>query len=166
MPRFNDLSGIKFHRLTAIERSKRPSKSRNVVWKCKCECGNISHVVGSKLKNGTTKSCGCLKRSRFYVHGMHKTKIYYRWRNMIQRCYNPKFKQYKDYGGRGINVCSEWRYGNGEKTGFECFYRDMGDFPEGKTLDRIDNDKGYYQQNCKWSTPREQQLNRRNCKKK
>jgi len=87
------------------------------------------------------------------THGLHNTSIYRRWQSIVQRCYNPANNRYKRYGGRGITVCDRWRYS------FENFYADMGHPPEGKTLDRIDNSKGYEPSNCKWSTPQEQSNN-------
>ena len=90
-----------------------------------------------------------------FRHGKKRSSIYTIWRSMIDRCENPNVKAYPNYGGRGIKVCDDWH-------DFKTFYREMGDRPEGMTLDRIDNDKGYYKWNCKWSTRREQIINRRN----
>lgn len=86
-------------------------------------------------------------------HGKSNTSIYHRWEVMIARCYNPRFAQYKDYGGRGIQVCDRWR-------DFVNFYEDMGDPPEGHQLDRIDNDGDYGPENCRWVTPRQNMRNR------
>lgn len=90
-------------------------------------------------------------------HGMRKTKIYGVWTAMISRCRNKNNKAYKNYGGRGISVCDEWLL-------FENFYRDMGESPENKTLDRIDNNKNYSKENCKWSTISEQAKNKRSAR--
>lgn len=95
------------------------------------------------------------------THGMSRrakglqTLSYKRWIGMKDRCYNPNNAMYPHYGGRGLTVCPEW------VNSFDCFHADMGDAPEGKSLDRIDNDKGYSKDNCKWSTPSEQTKNRR-----
>lgn len=86
--------------------------------------------------------------------GLSHTRAYVSWHNMIYRCTNPKDKKWKYYGGRGIRVCSRWKQ-------FDLFYKDMGDRPEGTTLDRIEGDKGYYKENCRWADRKTQQENRR-----
>lgn len=106
-----------------------------------------------------TQSCGCLisdiTASRNYIHGHPKDATYWSWAHMIQRCENTKNKSYKDYGGRGITVCDRW------KT-FKNFLADMGDKPTGLLLDRIDNSRGYFKANCRWTTRHVQNNNRRN----
>ncbi len=129
------------------------------MWLCKCNCGQTTIVRGNSLGNGNTKSCGCLSREktrkRLEKHGCSKTKIYDIWKAMIQRCVNPKAQAYKNYGGRGISVCKRWRK-------FENFLEDMGKQLPGQQIDRIDNNKSYCKSNCRWSTRKQQQRNKRN----
>lgn len=106
------------------------------------------------VHNGLTEYGRCLQKG-CAKHGMCGTREYSTWNSMITRCTNPNNKDYPNYGGRGITVCQEWL------DSFEVFYRDMGDIPEGMSLDRVDNNKGYYKDNCKWSTNSEQKHNRR-----
>lgn len=126
--------------------------------RCICDCGNNGVTKVASLVNGHTKSCGCLQpltvSKLFTKHGKNKEKIYRVWSNMITRCTNKKHISYKNYGGRGITVCSEW-------LDFNTFYKDMGDPPAGLTIDRIKNDQGYSKENCKWSTRSEQIMNSR-----
>lgn len=92
------------------------------------------------------------------IHGMSQKRIYRRWTSMMSRCYNKNSPNYKNYGERGIGVCARW-------NNFENFYEDMGDIPfEKAQIDRIDNEKGYSPENCKWSTPSENSRNRRSTK--
>lgn len=126
---------------------------------CACECRVKRHVRRTYLESGRSKSCGCLARSmtseRGRTHGMSRSSIYLLWRGMIDRCENSSHQAYVNYGARGIGVCKEWR------DSFDCFYRDMGDKPNGMTLDRKDNDKGYSKENCRWATHIEQMRNTR-----
>jgi len=98
------------------------------------------------------------------THGMDGTKIYHLYYGIIKRCYNKNAANYHMYGGRGIGVCDEWRFGCDDKTGFECFYRDMGERPDGMSLDRIDNLSDYSPSNCCWATFKKQANNRRDNK--
>jgi hypothetical protein len=111
------------------------------------------------LKRGWTQSCGCLQKDRAKdnaKHGKTGSPEYHAWSAMIQRCTNPKTKQYKDYGGRGIRVCQKW------KCSFESFYADMGPRPsKAHSIDRKDNDGNYEPGNCRWATEREQKMNTR-----
>jgi len=158
----NQLIGNKFNRLFVNERVQN-NKHGKAMFRCTCECGNIVDVESSRVKNGHTKSCGCLQkeRARYAVmahsttHGMSGTPTFTSWTSMRNRCYRVKDKEYANYGGRGIVVCDEWR------NSFQKFYEDLGERPEGSSLDRIDTDGGYTPQNCKWSTPKEQAQNRR-----
>jgi hypothetical protein len=134
-----------------------------------CQCGNKFITLQNSVRRGLTTSCGCVSKRKSserarkmsqqnVKHGMCHTREYQTWDTMIQRCTNPNATKYYNYGGRGITICDEWR-------SFENFYKDMGPRPELKTLDRIDNEKGYYKENCRWATASEQCLNRRKRKK-
>jgi hypothetical protein len=129
------------------------------VWVCKCDCGSTTRVSpASKLSRGNTKSCGCLRTKRACERGTHhmsKTAEYNTWVAIKKRCYSQTDTGYDNYGGRGITVCSEWR------DDFDAFYRDMGPRPEGTSIDRIDNDKGYSKENCRWATREMQNTNKR-----
>jgi len=127
-------------------------------WNVVCSCGSKFIVIGRALTSGNTKSCGCLRKEitseRFAKHLLCKTATYTSWANLIQRCTNINSSHYKDYGGRGITICEKW-------LTFTGFYEDMGDRPEGMSLDRKDNDGNYNKENCKWSTQKEQCNNKR-----
>lgn len=113
-------------------------------WLCKCECGNRTTVLASSLKTGNTISCGCVLKSKITSHGKSHTKLYQVWLSMKTRCDNPRSNRYAYYGGKGITYDIKW------KT-FENFYSDMSDtYKENLTLDRIDNNRGYYKENCEW----------------
>lgn len=123
---------------------------------CRCDCGGTSHTQRGALKSGKAQSCGCIKadflRAKYRTHGMSRTPLYSRWKNMLSRCTNPDDPAYENYGGRGIVV--EW------KT-FEDFFADMGDPPEGAWLERKNNDGPYSQENCIWSKPADNLINKR-----
>ena len=159
-----DLTGMKFGKLTVIE--KAGYKNRNSQWLCECECGNTTVVGKGRLTSGTTKSCGCLKHRPAVnrTHGKSKTRLYYVWRNMMNRCYNDKVSDYYNYGGRGIKMCDEWL----GKDGFQNFHdwaMANGYDPEAKrgvtTLDRIDSDGNYEPSNCRWVDGKAQANNKR-----
>lgn len=147
--RLVDRTGMKFGRLTALEHVGAG------VWLCECECGKRTRVLGGNLGRGNSKSCGCLFKERITKHGLCGKRIHIIWKYMMSRCYDPAALGYENYGGRGIKVCERWHK-------VENFHADMGDPPEGLTLDRIKNDKGYEKSNCKWSNWSEQHRNRRN----
>jgi hypothetical protein len=149
------LKGRKYGRLAVVERVA--NKGDKVAWKCKCDCGNETIVTTTALQSGNTKSCGCLLHERITKHGMYKTKLYKTWNNMISRCYCNSFRNFKNYGGRGITVCKEW------KEDFQTF-ADLAlshGYSDELTLDRIDVNGNYEPSNCRWITNKEQQHNKR-----
>lgn len=157
-----NLEGKRFSRLVVQRQDgvKRfPCGSSVTTWLCACDCGNHVTVLGPALKSGNTKSCGCLRGQSNITHGQarHETrpKEYRIWQAMLNRCRNSSVPSYERYGGRGINVCSRW-------AKFENFIADMGDCPEGCSIDRIDNDGDYCPDNCTWSTRTEQARNKYN----
>ena len=166
MSKFIDLTGQKFERLTVLEYAGK-NKNRNYYWKCQCECGNIIVVQYGNIKKGTTKSCGCLQKEKarelLTTHGMGHTRFYKTWANMKTRCLNKKTKDYKHYGDRGIIVCEEWLdFNNFKEDMYKSYLKHVEEFGEKQTtIDRIDNNDGYYKNNCKWATRKEQIANQR-----
>lgn len=136
-------------------------KNHRRLYKCQCDCGELTHVRGWSLRSGATVSCGCKQRTgTARTHGMRYSNEYRSWRHMKDRCLNPKDEHYKDYGGRGITICQEWI------DSFEAFFRDMGLRPSIEyTLDRIDVNGNYEPDNCRWATRQEQVTNKRNSRK-
>ena len=167
MPKHIDLSGKKLGRLTIGEKKR---IGRLFYWEAICDCGNKKLVVAGNLTRSSepTRSCGCIQieklksrsgvKSPSYKHGHaignKRSRTLRIWSGMIDRCYNKKNKAYKYYGERGITVCDRWHK-------FDNFLQDMGESPQNLSIERIDNEKGYSIENCKWVTHLEQVSNRR-----
>lgn len=154
-----DLVGQKFWCLT-VKEFVGISEKGTTLWKCQCDCGKESTVVGAFLKNGHSKSCGCLaiKNGKLAntTHGMAKTPLHKIWLGIKNRCYNKNTISYKDYGGRGIKICERW-------LEFKYFHWDMhSEYKIGLTIERKDVNKDYCKENCIWIPRSEQSRNRTN----
>ena len=155
--------GKRFGRLVVLEQYYNPEKKRGYCLTT-CDCGKEKRASRSDLVTGHVKSCGCynseLSTKRKTTHGLHDTREYGIWSKMKNRCSNVKDKNYHNYGGRGIKVCARWQ------NSFENFYADMGPSEKHLSIDRIDNDKGYSKDNCRWATMIQQANNRRPAKQR
>lgn len=153
---FKDMTGQKIGRLTFIKEVKKDGKGG--YWECLCECGNTTITTGTLIRVGHTTSCGCYKWEQIMAavtsHGQSSNPTYFLWNTMHARCYYEKSNSYPNYGGRGIGVCERWHH-------FPNFYEDMGDRPEGLSLERVDVNKDYSPENCIWDTPSNQAYNQR-----
>jgi len=149
-----DITGKKYNYLTAIKTVGK-NKENRFLWECLCDCGNSIVTTKNQLDYGNRKSCGCKNNADKIKHGMRNHDLYSTWSNMIRRCTVKSDRSFPDYGGRGITVCSEW-------MDINSFIRDMGERPsKNHSIDRIDNEKGYSKDNCRWATLIQQARNKR-----
>jgi len=167
-----DVAGVRFGRLVALRRVEN-GPSGDTRWACLCDCDTTREVIVpvSGMVAGRAKSCGCIRRETSRAsrlsHGKSDSRAYHSWSGAKGRCYNRLAAKWKDYGGRGITMCRRWRDNSA------AFLADMGDPPEGRSLDRIDVN-GHYScgkcddcaarglaANCRWATPKEQARNTR-----
>ncbi len=156
--------GEKYGRLTVKSRAEN-DKHGKTRWLCECSCGKQTVVTGTALRTGNTSSCGCLweerDKTKMKIHGeggKKRTTEYIIWNGMMTRCYSKGSKDFPNYGGRGITVCERWH-------NFVNFKSDMGERPKGLSIDRINNNKGYSPDNCRWATASEQAKNTRERKR-
>lgn len=148
-----NLENQRFGRLRVIGEDGRDKG--HVLWLCECDCGQLAHASSNALVKGSKRSCGCLRRELNNTNPLRQHPAYSRWLSMMARCYQPSTVNFKDYGGRGITVCDRWRESPAK------FIQDMGIPPEGLSLERLDNNKGYSPDNCIWASRQQQNRNKR-----
>lgn len=155
-----DITGNKYGRLTVIKENGKQGK--NIMWLCKCDCGKEINAIAYNLKNGHTRSCGCLQTETRLkskaTHNQSKSRLYRIWRHIKSRCFNSKVPHFKNYGGRGISMCTEW-----EKS-FESFmlWSMANGYANDLSIDRIDVNGDYNPDNCRWTNAKVQANNKTN----
>jgi len=164
------ITGVKYGRLTALRDTGLRTRHSHPLWVFTCDCGREKIINVWNVLNSVSRSCGCLRKESTgalrRTHGARGAdaspglqRAYVSFNAMHTRCKNPNRREWPDYGGRGIRVCRRWS----GREGFAHFFQDMGERPEGTTLDRIEVDGNYEPGNCRWATPEVQAQNRRNC---
>lgn len=154
MKRAYDYIGVRFGMLTAL--SVDVDVIKRAIALCKCDCGKSKHIPLRNLIYKDTKSCGCMRSSRFLTHGLRRTRLYGIWAGIINRCDNQRRQNYYLYGGRGIKVCDEWR-------SFEVFYKwaVSNGYNDSLSIDRKDTNGNYCPENCRWADDETQRNNKR-----
>lgn len=153
-----DLTGKIYGKLTVLSYSH-SDKSNQSMWLCQCDCGKTTTARATSLTSGRLKSCGCYNKESHTKHGASNTKEYQTWIRIKDRCLNPNNKSYKDYGGRGITICSKWI------GSFETFLEEVGVAPSKyHSIDRIDNEGSYAKDNVRWALINTQANNKRTTK--
>jgi hypothetical protein len=156
-----DITGQRFGKLVVLKVDHLDLRRRSWWWHCKCDCGSTCIIDGHSLRSGNTQSCGCLRLERLseklFVHGKSKDPLYDVWIALKARCLDSNNTNFVHYGGRGITVCDDWL----EFVPFQDWALDSG-YKKGLSIDRIDNNKGYYPENCRWVSHKVNNRNKRN----
>ena len=159
MSKLIDITGNRYNHLVVLEKAR--VENGVAIWKCLCDCGNITYVRGQNLKSGAVKSCGCLRKAAkpTLKHNMSNTRLYRIWAAMKCRCYTPSHHSYNNYGGRGIKVFDLW------KNSSDVFidWAINNGYTDDMTIERIDVDGDYCPENCTWIPANKQQSNRTSC---